>query len=53
MSILTLPGYWNDTIRLSPPQKYYNIFLFVAILITIDNLLIRVYKKYQKVLSEF
>ena len=34
-------------------QKYYNIFLFVAILITIDNLLIRVYKKYQKVLSEF
>lgn len=34
-------------------QKYYNIFLFIAILVTIDKLLILVYKKYQKVLLEF
>jgi len=34
-------------------QKYYNIFLFIAILITIDKLLMQVYKKYQKVLVEF
>jgi hypothetical protein len=34
-------------------QKYYNIFLFVAILISIDRLLMQVYRKYQKVLIEF
>lgn len=34
-------------------QKYYNIFLFIAILVTIDKLLISVYKKYQRVIIEF
>ena len=34
-------------------QKYYNVFLFMAILIVIDKLLIQVYRKYQKVLLEF
>ena len=34
-------------------QRYYNIFLFITILITIDNLFIQVYKKYRNVLSRF
>ena len=34
-------------------QKYYNVFLFIAILVTIDKMLILVYKKYQKELLEF
>ena len=34
-------------------QRYYNIFLFITILITIDNLFIQVYKKYRSVLSRF
>jgi len=34
-------------------QRYYNIFLFITILIVIDNLFIQVYKKYRNVLSRF
>ena len=34
-------------------QRYYNIFLFITILITIDNLFIQVYKKYRSVLTRF
>lgn len=34
-------------------QKYYNVFLFISILIIIDRLLIQVYRKYQMVLDEF
>ncbi len=34
-------------------QRYYNIFLFITILIIIDNLFIKVYQKYRKVLSTF
>lgn len=34
-------------------QKYYNIFLFMSILIIIDKLLMQVYRNYKKVLLEF
>lgn len=34
-------------------QRYYNIFLFITILIIIDNLFIQVYMKYRKILSRF
>lgn len=34
-------------------QRYYNVFLFISILITIDNLFIQVYRKYRSVLSRF
>lgn len=34
-------------------QRYYNVFLFITILIIIDNLFIQVYKKYRNVLSRF
>lgn len=34
-------------------QRYYNIFLFITILIIIDNLFIQVYRKYRKLLSRF
>lgn len=34
-------------------QRYYNIFLFITILIVIDNLFMQVYKKYRNVLSRF
>ncbi len=34
-------------------QRYYNIFLFITILIVIDNLFIQVYKKYRDILSRF
>lgn len=36
----------------SKQQKLYNIFLFIAILIIIDELTIKAYKKYQKCLYE-
>lgn len=34
-------------------QRYYNVFLFISILIFIDNLFMQVYRKYRSVLSRF
>lgn len=34
-------------------QRYYNIFLFLTILVVIDNLFMQVYKKYTNVISRF
>ena len=34
-------------------QRYYNIFLFITILVVIDNLFMQVYRKYRNVLSRF